>query len=34
VNKRREIRKNEKNLAKLKAEEKPIDFDDGNELIN
>lgn len=27
-------RKNEKNLAKLKAEEKPIDFDDGNELIN
>jgi hypothetical protein len=27
-------RKNEKNLAKLKAEEKPVDFDDGNELIH
>lgn len=24
-------KKNEKNLAKLRAEEKPIDFDDGNE---
>lgn len=27
-------KKNEKNLAKLKAEEKPLDYDDGNELIN
>lgn len=27
-------KKNEKNLAKLRAEEKPVDFDDGNELIS